>query len=362
MMIIGCDFHPSGQQVFGIESESGEVVMERWIAHGGEEVDQFYAGLPAGAVVGVESSGNMLWFERKLAQYGHRLRIGDAAQIRAHEVRKQKHDRRDAELIAHLLVEGSFPDLHWVPSLAERDLRQLLLHRDKLVRMRTQVKNQLQHIALNQGQQKKRQLWTKSGRALLEKLPLESWTARRRDDLLRWLDQLDEECASLDQAVAQAAAANPEAQRLMTHPGVGPVISLGFVLTIGPITRFQRSRELVSYLGLNPSEESSGERRRGGGISKQGSVFLRRLLIQGAQTAVRGDAELARQYRRLAAKKHRAVAKVMVARKLAVRMFWMQQTQQTYPELVRTRGSSSHSGVGKTDGLSERPASSQASA
>jgi transposase len=345
MLIIGCDYHPSGQQVYGIEKESGEVVAEGWIAHSGEEVDRFYAGLPAGTVVGVEASGNMLWFERKLAQYGHRLRIGDAGQIQAHEHRKQKHDRRSAELIARLLVEERFPELGWVPSLAERDLRQLLMHRDKLVRMRRQIKNQLQHIAMNQGQQKKRQLWTKAGRELLEQLALEPWTARRRTDLLRWLDQLNQECASLDEAVEQAAEVNPEARRLMTHPGIGPVISLGFVLTIGPITRFERSRELVSYLGLNPSEDSSGERRRLGGISKQGSVFLRRLLIQGAQTVVRGDAELARQYRRLAAKKHRAVAKVMVARKLAVRMFWMQKTQQTYPELVRTRGSSSHPGV-----------------
>lgn len=362
MMIIGCDFHPSGQQVFGIESESGEVFAEGWLNHGGEEVDRFYSGLAAGAVVGVEASGNMLWFERKLAQYGHQFRLGDAAQIRAHDPRQQKHDRRDAELIARLLVEGRFPELRWRPTLAERDLRQLLLHRDKLVGMRRQVKNQLQHIAMNQGQQKKRQLWTKAGRELLEQLPLEPWTARRRDDLLRWLDQLNQECASLDEAVGQAAEANPEARRLMTHPGVGPVISLGFVLTIGPIARFERSRELVSYLGLNPSEHSSGERRRLGGISKQGSVFLRRLLIQGAQTAVRGDAELNRQYRRLAAKKHRAVAKVMVARKLAVRMFWMQKTQQTYPELVRTRGSSSHPGVAKTDRLSERPASPPAHA
>jgi len=362
MMIIGCDFHPSGQQVFGIESASGEVMVERWLAHGGEEVDQFYRRLPAGTVVGVESSGNMLWFERKLAAYGHRLRIGDAVKIAAQDERKQKHDRRSAELIARLLVEDRFPDLRWVPSLAERDLRQLLLHRDKLVRMRAQVKNQLQHIALNQGQQKKRQLWSKAGRELLEKLPLEPWTARRRADLLRWLDQLNQECKSLDEAVEQAAEANPEARRLMTHPGIGPVISLGFVLTIGPIERFDKSREVVSYLGLNPSEHSSGERRRLGGISKQGSVFLRRLLIQGAQTAVRGDAELARQYRRLAAKKHRAVAKVMVARKLAVRMFWMRKTQQTYPELVRMRGSSSHPGVAKTDRLSERPASPQAPA
>jgi transposase len=309
MVIIGCDFHPSGQQVFGIDTDSGEVMADRWIAHTGNELEEFYGGLPAGAVVGVECSGNMLWFERRLAHYGHRLRLGDAAQIRAKETRKQKHDRRDAELMARLLVEDNFPDLRWVPTLAERDQRQLLMHRHKLVRMRAQVKNQLQHIALNQGQQKKRQVWTKGGRELLEKLPLEPWTARRRDDLLRWLDLLDRDCAGLDREVQQAAEARAEARLLMTHPGIGPVISLGFVLTIGSIERFQRSRELVSYLGLNPSESSSGERRRLGGISKQGSRFMRLLLIQGAQTAVRGDEDLGRQYRRLAAKKHRAVAK-----------------------------------------------------
>lgn len=357
MLIIGCDYHPSGQQVFGIDTDSGEVVADRWIAHRGTEVDQFYGGLPAGTVVGVECSGNMLWFERRLAQYGHRLRLGDAAKIRSKETRKQKHDRRDAELIARLLREDQFPDLQWVPTLAERDLRQLLLHRHKLVRMRAQVKNQLQHIAMNQGQQKKRQLWSKAGRELLEQLPLEPWTARRRDDLLRWLDLLHRDCESLEREVERAAAARREARLLMTHPGIGPVISLAFVLTIGSIDRFQRSRELVSYLGLNPTEASSGERRRLGGISKQGSSFMRLLLIQGAQTAVRGDEDLGRQYRRLAAKKHRAVAKVMVARKLAVRMFWMLKTTKTHAELVRMRGSSSHSGVGKTDALSERPAS-----
>jgi transposase len=357
MLIIGCDYHRSGQQVFGIDTESGEVFADRWIAHTGAELEEFYGSLPAGAVVGIECSGNMLWFERRLAQYGHRLRLGDAAKIRVRETRKQKHDRRDAELIARLLVEDNFPDLRWVPTLAERDLRQLLMHRHKLVRMRAQVKNQLQHIALNQGQQKKRQLWTKAGRELLEQLPLEPWTARRRDDLLRWLDLLNRDCMGLEREVEQAAEARAEARLLMSHPGIGPVISLGFMLTIGSIERFQRSRELVSYLGLNPSEDSSGERRRMGGISKQGSSFMRLLLIQGAQTAVRGDEELGRQYRRLAAKKHRAVAKVMVARRLAVRMFWMLKTQKTHAELVRMRGSSSHPGVDKTEALSERPAS-----
>jgi Transposase and inactivated derivatives len=359
MWIIGCDFHPSGQQVYTVDPETGEVV-ERWLSHGGDEVDQFYSALPRGSEVGVETSGNMLWFERKLARYGHKLRIGDAAKIQARETRRQKHDRRSAELIYGLMEKQDFPDLPWVPSLEQRDLRQLLLHRHKLVRMRAQVKNQLQHIALNQGQQKKWQLWTKTGQELLKKLELGPWTARRRDDLLKLLDALNGYCEGLDAAVERAAEERAEARVLMTHPGIGPVISLAAVLTLGDVQqRFESSRQLVSYLGLNPSEESSGTRRRLGSISKQGSSFMRMLLIQGAQTAVRGDAELGRQYRRLAMKKNKGIAKVMVARKLAVRVFWMLKTNTRYPELVRMRGSSSHPVVAatETDRLSERPAS-----
>jgi transposase len=307
----------------------------------------------------VETSGNMLWFERKLARYGHKLRIGDAAKVRASDPRKQKHDRRDAEHLFDLMRKGDFPDLQWTPTLAERDLRQLLLHRHKLVRMRARVKNQLQHIALNQGQQRKRQLWTKMGQELLKKLELEPWTARRRDDLLELLEVLNRYCEGLDAAVERAAAERAQARRLMTHPGIGPVIALAAVLTLGNIERFENSRKLVSYLGLNPTEDSSGPRRRLGAISKQGSSFLRLLLIQGAQTAAHKDAEWARQYHRLAMQKNKGIAKVMVARKLAVRVFWMLKTNKTYPELVRMRGSSSHSvvAVAETDRLSERPAS-----
>jgi transposase len=357
MIIIGCDFHPSGQQVYGVDDQSGEVIADQWISHQGEELERFYSSLPAGAEVGVECSGNMLWFERRLRQYGHKLRLGDAAQIRSKETRKQKHDRRDAQLIARLMLEKNFPELKWVPSLEQRDQRQLLMHRHKLVRMRAQIKNQLQHIALNQGEQKKRQLWTRAGRELLEKLELEPWTARRRDELLELLDTLNEYCERLELAVAQAAQANAGARLLMSHPGIGPVISLAYMLTLGKLERFQTSRQVVSYLGLNPSEDSSGERRRLGSISKQGSSFLRVLLIQGAQSAVKGDAELARQYRRLAVKKNKAIAKVMIARKLAVRMFWILKTKKRYPEVVRMRGSSSHSVVEKTARLCEHPAS-----
>jgi transposase len=322
-----------------LDKETGELV-ERRLLHT-EEARGFYEGLKGPVVVGIETSGNTHWFESLLAGCGHQLWIGDAAAIARQEGRKQKHDRRAAKLILKLMVENRFPRI-WVPTVAERDLRQLLVHRQHLVRMRARIKNQLQHIAINQGWQKKRKLWSEAGLELLRNLKLEPWTQQRRDSLLEMLEELEDKIRPLDQAVAQQAQASEAAQRLATHPGVGPVISLATVLTMGDVKRFANSRSWVSYLGLNPSEESSGQRRRLGAISKQGSPFLRYLLVEGAVTAIRGDKSLARTYARLRAKKHHGVAKVAVARKLAVRLYWMARTEKSYPEVVRTQGSQSH--------------------
>jgi transposase len=218
----------------------------------------------------------------------------------------------------------------------------------------------LQHIALNQGWQKKRKLWSETGLALLRSLKLEPWAQQRRDTLLEMLEDLEEKIRPLDLAVAKEAEAREDARRLATHPGVGPVISLATVLTMGDVQRFADSRSWVSYLGLNPSEASSGQRRRLGAISKQGNPFLRYLLVEGAISAARGDTSLARMYARLKAKKHHGVAKVAVARKLAVRLYWMARTQKSYPEVVRTQGSLSHSVAQlKADALNRPPASHQ---
>lgn len=166
------------------------------------------------------------WFESLLVRCGHELWIGDAGAIARQEGRKQKHDRRAAALILKLMVENRFPKI-WVPTVAERDLRQLLMHRHHLVRMRTRVKNQLQHIAMNQGVQKKYKLWTQAGLKVLRELELEPWTRQRRNTLLEMLEELEQKIRPLEQAVEQEAEARPAAQLLATHPGVGPVIAFG---------------------------------------------------------------------------------------------------------------------------------------
>jgi transposase len=288
--------------------------------------------------VGIEATGPIHWFERLLAQLGHQLWIGDSAQIRASVVKLQKTDQRDAAHILDLLLAKRFPRI-WVPTPAERDLRQLLWHRHKLVCMRTMVGNQLHALAMGQGLCRKQKLFTKKGRGELESLTLGPWASRRRSELLRLLDQLEPSIDELDRAVLEQAQRRDDAVRLMTHPGIGPVNALAFVLTIGPVARFHRSKQVASYLGLNPSVHASGGRERLGAISKQGNTMVRWLLIEAAQHASRCDPALRQDYQRLKFRRGSAVAKVAIARKLAVRMYWMLRSGADYARLVRMQGS-----------------------
>jgi transposase len=337
MKIIGCDLHTRYQQVALLEQETGEVI-ERRLEHQSGEARAFYAGLEGPVRVGIEATGHTRWFERMLAELGQELWIGDAAEIRASVVRKQKTDARDAAHLLDLLLTNRFPRI-WRPSLEERDLRQLVWHRQKLVWMRNAVGNQLHSLAMGEGLCRKQKLFTKKGRAELESLGLGPWASYRRQELLRMLDELDQSLQRLDDAVQQQAEQNPQAVRLMTHPGVGPVTSLAFVLTIGPVGRFQRSKQVASYLGLNPREHSSGGRQRLGSISKQGNPMMRSLLVEAGHTAARLDAELRQDYQRLKLRRGSGVAKVAIARKLAVRMYWMLRSPANYAQLVRMQGS-----------------------
>jgi len=337
MKIVGCDLHTRYQQIAMLDKETGELV-ERRLEHESGEARAFYAGLRAPVRVGIEATGHTRWFERMLGELGHELWIGDAAQIRAAMVRKQKTDARDAAHLLELLASERFPRI-WRPTLAERDLRQLVWHRQKLVWMRNAIGNQLHSLAMGEGVCRKKKLFTQKGRTELEGLKLDPWASRRRQELLRWLDQLDASLEEFDQAVGEQAEQNAAAVLLMTHPGVGPVTSLAFVLTLGPVGRFGRSKQVASYLGLNPREHSSGGRQKLGAISKQGNPIMRSLLVEAGHSAARLDVELRQDYQRLKLRRGSGVAKVAIARKLAVRMYWMLRRQVNYAQLVRMQGS-----------------------
>jgi len=337
MFIIGCDLHTRYQQIAMLDTDTGEVVTRR-LEHENGEARAFYASLAKPALVGIEATGCTQWFERMLAELGHELWVGDPAEIRARAVRRQKTDTRDAEHMLDLLASNRFPRI-WIPSLQERDARQLLKHRDKLVRMRTSVKNQLHYLAMSQGVCRKQKLWTERGRRELEGLPLGTWASRRRQELLELLDRLQPRIEELDEAVKVEAQARPEVLRLMRQKGVGPVVGLAFVLTLGPVERFPRSKQVVSYLGLNPREASSGGHQRLGSISKQGNEMLRWLLVEAGQSASQADPELRRKYQRLKLRRGTKVAKVALARILAVRLYWALREASPQRSPVRMPGS-----------------------
>jgi transposase len=335
MLIIGVDYHPSFQQIAFFDQETREC-GERRLNHSDGEAEKFYRDLRLRGVsvrVGMEATGYSRWFERLLAELGIEVWIGDAAEIKRKRVRKQKTDRLDAQLLLKLLLENNFPKT-WVPSPENRDLRQLLWHRHRLVQMRTRIMNQLQALAMNEGQRWKKKLFSEQGRAQLEKLSLAPWASRRRQDLLELLDRMNPTIGELTAAVEQEAKKWPEVRRLMTHPGVGPLTALAFVLIIGAPERFPCGKHIGSYVGLIPSEDSSAGHQRLGHISKQGNTLLRYLLGEAAQAAVRCDLDWRRRYVHLAMRRQKNIAKVAMARKLAVRLYWMWRNGWEYSQLV----------------------------
>jgi transposase len=216
----------------------------------------------------------MQWFLNLLEELGIDCQVGDAAKIRAAEPRKQKHDRRGAELILKLLVEKRFPAI-WLPSKELLDLRALLLHRHQWVRLRTQIQNALQAIALAHGLRRGPSLWSYEGQAKIAFLPLPPHASYRRSALQAMYRKMQEEIDNLTEQIAEQAGQRCGARLLMTHPGVGPVTALATDVFLGDAQRSADGKALASYVGLIPREYSSGARQRLGALTNQGSPLLR---------------------------------------------------------------------------------------
>jgi transposase len=193
----------------------------------------------------------------------------------------------------------------------------------------------LQAVALNEGLRCKKKLWRKHGREQLEAFRLAPWASRRRKDLLELLDRLNPTIDELSEAIEQEAEKCPQAVRLMTHPGVGALTALAFVLIIGKAERFRCGKQVGCYLGLVPLEDSSGDKRRLGHITKQGNSLLRFLLVEAAQVSSRTIPEWRSKYIHLTMRRGRKIAKVAMARKLAMRLFWMMRQGWNYKQVIK---------------------------
>ena len=324
-----------------VDTETGEFT-EKTISHEGNAVREFYAALAGPVVVGIEATGSMQWFLELLEELGIECRVGHPAKIRAKETRKQKHDRRDAGLMLDLLIENRFPEI-WMPSTAERDLRTLLRDRHQWVRMRSRLQHTLQAIALNHALRKGHALWSAAGQTALEALSLPTYTGQRRTELLSLYMQLQQRIQELDKEVEAQAQQRPQARRLLTHPGVGPVTALATEVFLGDPSRFTTGNQVASYIGMIPCEHTSGKRQRLGKLTKQGNSLLRYLWTEATMHAVGKDPELKRFYRRKLIQKGMGKARIAAARKLGIRLWIMLRDQIDYGEFCR-RGKLRQSG------------------
>jgi len=348
MKIIGVDLHARQQTIAMLDTDTGEV-LETTLEHESEKVTKFYAALPGPVLVGIEATGSMQWFLKLMEELGIDCRVGHPAKIRKAETRKQKHDRRDARLLMQLLVENRFPSI-WMPSTEQRDLRTLLRHRHQWVQMRTRVQNTLQAMALSHGLRRGPSLWSQLGQQAIGSLALPPHGAHRRTELQALYHRLEDEVSKLDERVTDQAFQRPGAKRLLTHPGVGPITALATDVFLGDPARFADGKALASYVGMIPSEHSSGGRQRLGALSKQGNALLRFLWCEAAMHAVRRDPELKRFYRRKLVQKGLGKARIAAARKLGIRLWILLRDQIDYKEFCR-RGQMRRKSCGARAGM-----------
>ena len=332
---IGVDFHARQQTISYLTTEDGEIKRLQ-LEHGNlEEVRRFYQGFAGQpVVVGFESSGRAAWFEELVEELGYEIWIGHAAEIRTFARRRQKNDRRDADLILDLLVSGDFPRIHRY-SAASREVLQQLRYRQRLVKFRTMVTNSLVFLAASRGVSVSGQLKSKRGMERMQQLVLPAALGVQRDELCQLLLELKPKLTKVEAWLTAQAESDQRVQRLRTQYGIGPLTGLCLAHTLECPERFANPRKVTAYVGFDPVEDSSGERRRIGSISKQGSRLLRFLLVEAGQMAIRRDLELARVYKRVTVRRGHAKAKVAIGRRLLVRAFIMLRDEIDYAEFQR---------------------------
>lgn len=330
-LYIGVDFHPHVQTVAYCDTRDGEIMFLSFKHSEREKLERFYESFSEPALIGVEATGGLDWFEEMIFEKGHKLLVGNPHKIRRRAMSRHKSDRRDAETILDLLMHGEFPEV-WRRDQKSRITLEVLRFRQNLIRQRTSVANQLQALAGKRGLPRFK-VSTKKGRNLLSSASLPEPDTYLRDSLCKLYDGLTEKVDQAEERLRSLAEGNEAAKLLMTHSGVGLKTSLAVAATLGDVSRFDNMRQVAAFVGLDPLNKSTGERQRIGRISKRGSRLCRYLLGQAAQRS--RDRSIREAYSRIKSRRGHAVAKVAAARRLLTNCYIMLRDSIDHAEFTR---------------------------
>jgi transposase len=315
---VGIDVHRKRSQVAVID-QVGQVLANRNVPNGVEPILGVIGGLPPGTPAAFEAAFGWGWLVELLEDYGFEPHLVHPLQCKAIASARLKNDKVDAATLAQLLRADLLPEA-WIAPPEVRQLRALLRHRAQLVRLRTLLRNRIHAVLADHGHGRPQGCWSGPGRAWLASLELPAVSRQVTDDALALIDALQQRIDRLDREVHQRARSDPRVTVLTQLPGVGVFTALVLLAEIGDITRFGSARKLASWAGLTPTVRGSDRMVHHGHISKQGSVWVRWILCEAAQTAKRHP-DFAASYQDIARRRGKKIATTAIARKLLTRAY-----------------------------------------
>jgi transposase len=314
---VGIDVHRKRSQVAVID-QAGQVLANRNVPNGVQPILKVIGGLPPGTPAAFEACYGTSWLVELLEDYGFDPHLVHPSRCKAIASARLKNDRVDAAILGQLLRADLLPEA-WIAPPPVRALRALLRHRVALVRLRTRLRNRIHAIVADYGHDRPAGgYWTGPGRAWLASLNLPAVSRELVEDYLGLIDALQGRIDRLDWEIRQRARSDPRVKVLTQLPGVGPFTALVILAEVGDISRFGSARQLASWAGLTPTVRGSDRVAHYGHISKEGSVWLRWVLCEAAQTAKRSP-EFAAAFQRIAKRRGKKIATTAIARKLATR-------------------------------------------
>ena len=331
---IGIDLHKAKSFVTRLNGR-GRVLEQVELPHATGALQQYLERVPPDARIAVEATGNWMWLYELIEDRQPDLVLAHPLKTKAIASARIKTDKIDATTLAQLLRADLVPAAY-IPPRAVRDTREILRYRASLVRLRTQVKNKIAAILSKTGLQTptKTACGVKSRRFLATAVVRPCYRLGL-DGYLRLLEALTAEIHTVTQRVEAQAQADPQAQLLRTMPGIGAYSALLIVSEIGDVHRFPDSRHLCSYAGLVPSVHASGGKTRLGRLTKQGSCWLRWILVELSLHAINGAPQFRSLYHRVAKKHGAKVGRVAVARAMLKTIYAMLTKQEAFRPIVK---------------------------
>ena len=326
---IGIDLHKTKSFVTRVD-QRGRVLEQIELRHAAGELQRYLEKVPRDTRIVVEATGNWMWLYELIEDRHPDLVLAHPLKTKAIASARIKTDKIDATTLAHLLRADLVPAAY-VPPRAVRDTREVLRYRASLVRVRTQIKNKIAAILSKNGlvTPTKTAFGVKS-RQFLATVGVRPCYRLALDGYLRQLAHLTDEITQVAQTIDAQAQADPQAQLLCTMPGIGAYSALLILSEIGDVHRFPDSRHLCSYAGLVPSVHASGGKTRLGRLTKQGSTWLRWILIELSMHAIKGAPQFQQLYQRVARKHGRNAGRTAVARAMLKTIYAMLKRQEAF--------------------------------